>query len=97
MVPHKVFPYRSADLILLALIPGPKEPKLHMNSYLTHLTEDLHRLWHGVMLTAALSFGGMPVIIRAALSCVVCDIPASRKVCGFLGHNAKINWVATSA
>ncbi len=28
------------------------------------------------------------VVVRLALSCVTCDIPASRKVSGFLGHNA---------
>ena len=26
--------------------------------------------------------------VRLALSCVTCDMPASRKVVGFLGHNA---------
>ena len=25
--------------------------------------------------------------IRCALMCVVCDIPAGQKICGFLGHN----------
>ena len=25
-----------------------------------------------------------------ALTCVTCDIPASRKVCDFLGHNASL-------
>ena len=28
------------------------------------------------------------VSIKLALSCVTCDIPAARKVCGFLSHNA---------
>ena len=28
------------------------------------------------------------VMVRAALLCVGCDIPAARKVCGFLGHRA---------
>ena len=28
------------------------------------------------------------VVVRAALICTACDIPASRKVSGFLGHNA---------
>ena len=28
------------------------------------------------------------VIVRAALLCVSCDIPAARKVCGFVGHRA---------
>ena len=28
------------------------------------------------------------VVVRAALICVACDIPAARKVCGFVSHNA---------
>lgn len=34
------------------------------------------------------SFTGTMVIVRAALICTACDIPASRKVSGFVGHNA---------
>ena len=30
------------------------------------------------------------VLVRCALLCVACDIPASRKVCGFLGHSATL-------
>ena len=30
----------------------------------------------------------MSIIVREALLCVGCDIPAARKVCGFLGHRA---------
>ncbi len=26
----------------------------------------------------------------AVTTCIACDIPASRKVCGFLGHNAAL-------
>ncbi len=28
--------------------------------------------------------------IRCALMCVSCDIPAGRKICGFLGHSARL-------
>ena len=28
------------------------------------------------------------LLVQAALLCVVCDIPAARKVCGFVGHRA---------
>lgn len=28
-------------------------------------------------------------VIRYAVLCVACDIPAGRKMCGFLGHSAK--------
>lgn len=31
---------------------------------------------------------GSEVKVRLALACVACDIPASGKVCGFLGCNA---------
>ena len=30
------------------------------------------------------------VNLKAGLLCVACDIPAARKVCGFLGHMAKL-------
>ena len=29
--------------------------------------------------------------VCCALFCVACDIPAGRKVCGSLGHNAKLS------
>lgn len=30
------------------------------------------------------------ITLKVALACVTCDIPASRKVCGFLSHNAAL-------
>ena len=30
------------------------------------------------------------VLVRGALLCIACDIPACRKVCGFLGHSATL-------
>ena len=30
-------------------------------------------------------------VVRAALLCVGCYLPAARKVCGFVGHRAKIS------
>ena len=29
-------------------------------------------------------------LIRDALFCVTCDVPATRKACGFLGHNTRM-------
>ena len=56
-----------------------------MNSYLRPLVDDLKQLWNGVVMQ---SESGAPVFVRAALLCTSCDIPASRKVSGFVGHNA---------
>ena len=72
--------------IIVGIIPGPTEPPLTINSYLTPLVEELKIAWNsGISIT---THGGTNVTVRLALACVVCDMPASRKVCGFLGHNA---------
>ena len=56
-----------------------------MNSYLHPLVKELNQLWDGVIMQCA---SGIPVVVRAALICTACDIPAARKVSGFLGHSA---------
>ena len=80
--------YRTENLLLVGILPGPSEPSLIMNSYLAPMVEELLKLWEGVVIPVQTSHGQMQIRVRAALSCVACDIPASRKVCGFLSHNA---------
>ena len=77
--------YNRENVMLIGVIPGPREPKKEMNSYLRPLVKELNQLWDGVMMQCA---SGTPVIVRAALICTACDIPAARKVSGFLGHSA---------
>lgn len=77
----------SENVILIGVIPGPNEPKLMINSFLEPLVEELQQLWKGVFVKNAT---GATVLVRAALSCVACDIPAARKVCGFMGHSARL-------
>ena len=51
--------------------------------------EELHELWQGVIVSVRSSSSvQLSVRVKAALSCCACDVPASRKVCGFLSHNA---------
>ena len=73
--------YRRKNLILVGIIPGPNEPSLTINSYLSPLVDELNKLWEGVQMK--LSNGEK--IVRAALLCTGCDIPAGNKVCGFKG------------
>ena len=77
--------YLQENMILVGVIPGPKEPSLHVNTYLNPLVEDLNKLWNGVVLN---NHNNNSIVVRAALLCLSSDIPASRKVCGFVGHNA---------
>ena len=79
--------FKVENMILVGLIPGPKEPPKSVNTYLEPLVNDLLRLYTGVKMSNPQSFCGSS-FVRAVLSCIICDMPATRKVCGFLGHNA---------
>ena len=80
--------FRQENVMLIGLIPGPKEPKKDINPFLVPLIKELLSLLHGVEIyIESLS---KSVLVRCALLCVACDIPASRKVCRFLGHSATL-------
>ncbi len=80
--------FKEENIALVGVLPGPSEPSLAMNSYLAPLVEELKQGWeNGFSVTSP---QGVQVTIRVALSCVSCDIPAGRKVCGFLGHTASL-------
>ena len=40
--------YKLENIIVVGIIPGPKEPKKNVNSFLVPLMEDLHKFWNGV-------------------------------------------------
>ena len=78
--------YKKENMILA----GPHEPSLNINSYLTPLVMELQVFYTGVEV-ACISVDGKSIqsnTIRLALAGVFCDIPASRKVCGFVSFNA---------
>lgn len=69
-------------------MPGPKESKYTINSFLQPMVQELKQLWSGVTIPCT-SHPLKCIFIRAALTCSANDIPATRKLCGFVGHNAK--------
>ncbi|XP_019632058.1 PREDICTED: uncharacterized protein LOC109475736 [Branchiostoma belcheri] len=79
--------FKKENIIVVGIIPGPKEPKMHINSFLKPLVKELEELWEGVFLhdTSAIGLN----MYRGALLCLSSDIPATRKTGGFLGHMAK--------
>lgn len=80
--------YKLKYICLIGIIPGPKEPELIINSYLAPLVQDLKEFWAGVNLY--ISTTSCHSKVRCALICCSCDLPAGRKVCGFLSHNAAL-------
>lgn len=79
--------YKIENIILISIIPGPREPKHTINSFLTPLVEELNDLWNGISVTIGTS-PKRTVMVRLAVMCIACDIPAVRKMCGFAGHSA---------
>ena len=80
--------FKQDNVILYGIIPGPSEPSLTINTYLAPLVSELLKLWKGVELSIPGSDG--EVIFRCALLGVACDLPAARKVSGFLSYSANL-------
>ena len=76
--------YKVENTILVGLMPGPSEPK-RISPFLNPLVDELLQLWEGVHVSTSNTF-----TLRAALLCFISDIPATRKVCGFLGFRARL-------
>ena len=80
--------YHPENIILVGIIPGPGEPKHTINNFLAPLVHELQEAWtSGIAVTTP---SGVETFVRVALSCVACDIPATRKVCGLLGIRATL-------
>lgn len=81
--------FKRQNVILVGIIPGPNEPPLNINTYLSPLVDELLILWNDGVNICHDGSQIYPDCFRAALLCVACDIPASRKVCGFFGHQSR--------
>jgi hypothetical protein len=67
----------------LAVIPGPNEPKLHeINNYLFPIVNQLNKLWNGYKIITCENNNGR--FVRGAIICGSSDVPATRKLCGFI-------------
>ena len=81
--------FKRENVILVGIIPVPNEPS-NINTYLKPLVDELLQLWDGLPMSVQMRNGIQEITVKVAILCVACDIPAGRKVCGFLGHSAKL-------
>ena len=71
--------YQMENIMLLAVIPGPREPA-QMSSILTLLVDELKQLKDGVNIDGT--------SVKVAMGCMASDLPAARKVAGFTSHSS---------
>ena len=78
--------FKKENMIIVGVIPSlSKEPSC-LNNFLDPMVDELKRLWKGVSMSTSKYPHGVQV--RCAVVCFAADVPAARKLCGFMGHSA---------
>lgn len=81
--------FKRENIIIVGILPGPSEPNCdQLCAYMEPLVDELNELWSEGMVCQTAE--GNDIAVRVALLCCACDVPAARKLCGFLSHNAKM-------
>ena len=81
--------FKRENVIIVGIIPALTKEPPSLNYFLNPLVDELNALWRGIKIRTFTSpTGGAE--IRAALLCCAADIPAARKLCGFVGHSANL-------
>ena len=70
---------KPENVLLVGIMPGPSEPT-NLNGFLKPLVDKL--------LDWKRANGLWVWLVRCALLCATCNLPAARKLCGFLFYNA---------
>ena len=74
--------FKPHNMIPAGIIPGPHEPT-DLNPFLQPFVKCLKQLYERLFITS----DSKRVKIRAMLTCITCDLPATRKVCRFSNFN----------
>ena len=82
--------FKRENLLLIGLIPCPKEHSKTINTFLAPVVRELFVLWQGIPLYC--SDLQDYLTLRCGLLFVACDLPAARKTCGFLSYTANLGF-----
>ena len=78
--------FKTENIILLGIIPAMKKEPESLNQFLKPVIDELKFLSRGFQFEQD---GQDPVNVKVLLLCASSDIPAARKLCGFMGHKRK--------
>lgn len=77
----------QVQLSIFNNLQASKLPTSYFNHPLTYSTLELAQFWRDIKLPVS-SFA-KEKMMQCAFLCIACDLPAGRKVCGFLGHTTR--------
>ena len=82
-LPREIW-FRKENIIIIGVIPGPKEPKGNINFFLKPLVEEFLGLWNGAIIKEndGEAYYKFPLIGSSS------DLPTTRKLFGFTSYNA---------
>ena len=78
--------YKKENVIVLGILPAFNKEPASLNTFLKPIVDELKVLWKGIRINTESELG--EIKIKAALICCSSDLPANRKLCGFLSHAA---------
>lgn len=81
--------YKPENMYLAGIVPGPNEPRGdQLNHFLDPLINDMVDSWeHGIRFSRT-SLHPAGRVVRSAVACVVCDLPAARKAVQMASHSS---------
>ena len=72
--------YKPENMFLAGIVPGPNEPPGdQLNHFLEPLIDDMVASWERGISFSCTALHPSGRVIRSAIACVVCDLPAARK------------------
>ncbi|CAC5372296.1 unnamed protein product [Mytilus coruscus] len=82
--------FKLKNVILLGIIPDIGGEPPVQSFFVAPLVDELKVAWERGFELCSYESPEIKLTYKFALMCVGCDIPATRKLCGFLGHTAKL-------
>ena len=77
--------FKTENVLLLGILPALSKEPSNLNSFLKPVVEELKEFHRGLQMKVST---GSSVLVTTRIICTASDIPATRKLCGFLGHSA---------
>lgn len=75
--------FKQENILLVGIIPAFEHEPNSLNTFMKPLVKELQLFWNRLFTAQSPKF---KLQFKLALMCIACDVPAARKLCGFMGN-----------